>query len=191
MYSLHYESKQYFLLFFQQRKINIILNDHLTSATHFFALLFISFREKNQTHCSIVFSLHAQMPHNYDLVIRNVSNLKTKNVEIFLSVTNDLFIWYNAMKFLHYKFISKYWQTEQLIFWLYLISMRSIFERYNNEQENHQLLSPNSEAKVFFHEQLTYYPASFPALVQDIQLGFVFEYIDLKAKIFWQTVLIL
>ncbi|CAL5438396.1 unnamed protein product [Camellia sinensis] len=26
-------------------------------------------------------------------------------------------------------------------------SMRSIFERYNNEQENHQLLSPTSEAK--------------------------------------------
>ncbi|KAF5936759.1 hypothetical protein HYC85_024265 [Camellia sinensis] len=27
-------------------------------------------------------------------------------------------------------------------------SMRSILERYNNEQENHQLLSPTSEAKI-------------------------------------------
>ncbi|CAL5358218.1 unnamed protein product [Camellia sinensis] len=31
-------------------------------------------------------------------------------------------------------------------------SMRSIFERYNNEQENHQLLSPTSEAKLWQRE---------------------------------------
>ncbi|KAG5548355.1 hypothetical protein RHGRI_013900 [Rhododendron griersonianum] len=42
-------------------------------------------------------------------------------------------------------------------------SIRSIVERYNKEQEDYQLMSPTSEAKVFFNDQLIHYPANFPA----------------------------